>query len=169
MTHRRLSPELFCALQWLSLAGPLAILLAVVAAIAFWMRGNGSLYLSLLTAAFYIVATGGIALMYLAWWMSMTFRGIVAIPKKAWEICAVADFVTIKSMRFEVTFPISRPKEYVEVWDGGFDGLKGLEDKGLVIDFGHLFRIVVPGSSINFETALAHIQTIRPVRIREIE
>lgn len=169
MTHRRVSPQIFSALQWLSAALPLAFLLGLVAVLAIVMQGNGSLSKSFLQASFYIAATGGIALMYLVWWMSMTFRGIVATPKTPWEIRATADIITIKSKRFEVTFRICQPNEYVEVWDGGFDRLKGLEDKGLVIDFGHLFRIVVPGSSINFDAALTHIKTVRPVQFKEVE
>jgi hypothetical protein len=125
------------------------------AVIAIFMQGNESLYTSLLESLF-IATAGGIAMMYFVWWMSMTFRGIVATPKIPWEICAIADIITIKSKRFEATLPISQPNAYIHVWDGNFDRNQGLEDEGLLIDFGHIFRIVVPGSSINFEAALAH-------------
>jgi hypothetical protein len=169
MPHRRVSPEFFSALQWFSLALPLSIFLGIAAAIAIFMHGNESLYTSLLQSLFFIVTGGGIAMMYFVWWMSMTFRGIVATPKTPWEICVIADIIKIKSKRFEVTFPISQPNEYIHVWDGNFDQIQGLEDEGLLIDFGHIFRIVVPGSSINFKAALAHIETFRPVRTKIVD
>ncbi len=169
MRRFRISPLLFSSLQLLAISTPLLILLSLIIAAAFLLGDRARLWIASLEVAFYVLATGGMALMYLVWWMSMTFRGIVATPKRPWEISIVDEQIHIRSHCFVVSFPITKPKEIVEVWDGGFDQLKGLEDKGLLISFGPLYRLTVPGSSNNFEGAVASIKSRREIVNREIE
>jgi hypothetical protein len=169
MSRIRVSHSCFSSLQWLSVSAPIVFLLLLGIAFTVIAAGKGSLWISVLESIFYVLTCGGIALMYLAWWISMTFRGIVATPKTPWQLDVEDGIVAVRSKRLETFFRIERPREYVEVWDGGFDSLKGLEDKGLVIDFGFLSRIVVPGSSTNFNASVAKIKNLRPVRFKEIE
>ena len=169
MRRLQLPPIAFAVGQLLSICAPLFFIIGLI--LVWWQvaYGGRNFWPTIVQASIYALSGGGIALGYLGWWMSLTFRGIASTPSSPWKISVSSGVILIEAKRTKVELLVSRPKSFAEVWDDNWDKLKGLEDKSLVIHLGLVLRIIVPGSSENFNEAILEIKKSRSVAFKAID
>ncbi len=153
---RHVSPERFARAQQLGRAMPLLVLAAVI--VIGWLvvdrgrsTGASGVLSSVGSFVFYILATGGIALGYLGWWLSMTSKGILSTPRVPWRLDFADDAIHIETVRRSTRVPVSTITSATLICDDNWDRLKGLEDQCLALDLKSGARLLLPGSSAGFE------------------
>ena len=171
---RTVSPEWFARAQRLDRAVPVAALLALL--VVGWMiidRGRSKNAFDVVKSAgtylFYVLATGGLALGYLAWWLSLQSKGILSTPKHPWTLTFDVDTVSIRTSRRFTRVPIDAIDAATVIWDDNWDKMKGLEDKCLALDLQGGLRILIPGSSSGFEEVVACLQSQMTVQTKYVE
>jgi polyferredoxin len=171
---RTVSPEWFARAQRLDRAVSVALLFALL--VVGWMiidRGRSKSALDVVKSAgtylFYVLATGGIALGYLAWWLSLHSKGILSTPKHPWTLTFDADTVSIRTLRRFTCVPKTSIHAATVIWDDNWDKMKGMEDKCLAIDLRGGLRILIPGSSSGFEEVVECLKSQMAVQTRYVE
>lgn len=172
--RRTVSPKWFARAQRVDRAVPVAVLLALL--VVGWMvidRGRSKNALDVVKSAgtylFYVLATGGIALGYLAWWLSLHSKGILSTPKHPWTLTFEADTVSIKTSRRFTRVPKDAIDAATVIWDDNWDKMKGLEEKCLALDLHGGLRILIPGSSSGFEEVVERLQSQMTVKTKYVE
>jgi hypothetical protein len=135
------------------------------AVIAIFMQGNESLYTSLLESLFSPPPAASYDVFCLV--DEHDFRGIVATPKIPWEICAIADIITISPNASKRHFQFLSQMRTFTYGMATLIGIRVWKTKGC-----SLTSATSSESSyrfyINFE-ARSHIETFRPVRSKMVD
>lgn len=119
--------------------------------------------------AFYALATGGIAIGYLAWWFSLHLKGMMGTPKHPWQLFIRNDVLVIITNCVETHVHLKVIKSFKLLIDDNWDKMKGMEDYTLIVRLGRFTRILIPGSSQNFNDALEFIRSVRNVEVELVE
>ena len=171
---RTISPEWFARSQRMARAAPVAFLLVLL--IVGWLvidRGRSNNALDVAKCAgvylFYVLATGGVALGYLGWWLSLHSKGILSTPKHPWVLTSDTNAVSIRTPTRFTRVPVDLIQGATVIWDDNWDKMKGLEDKCLALDLQGGTRILIPGSSSGFAEVLNFLERRVAVQTKYVE
>ncbi|MYN02910.1 hypothetical protein GTP41_12445 [Pseudoduganella sp. DS3] len=118
---------------------------------------------------FYILATGGIALGYLGWWLSLYLKGMMSTPRHPWQLAIRENELMISTGRVDTFVNIDSVRSFRLLSDDNWDKMNGMEDFTLVAKLGKFSRILIPGSAQNFDEILEGIRRSRTVEVVLVE
>lgn len=152
------TPQLFALRQMLYRMLPLA-----AALLAFFL-----IYLlvgEMFSAIVLILATGGITLMYMGWFLSAWSKGLIDTPRRQWHVAFDNGMIKINAAWGATQIPLGAISSLTLVCDDNWDLIKGLEDQCLKLTLAKGWPIIIPGSAGNFEATLEAIKQHRQVEI----
>lgn len=171
---RALSPTCFALRQTLAQAAPPVVLAAVLAAL--WWKfgpprppGMAGGAMSLAVMLLFVLVTGGLPVLYLAWWVDLQRKGLVGTPRLPWVLALADGVLDIRTAGASTPIRIADARSLTLVIDDNWDQLKGMEDTCLVIGLPSRLRIIVPGSSAGFDEVLAIIRQDGKMTVRSVE
>ena len=150
------TPHLFALRQMLYRLLPLAAALLVFFLIYLFI-GN------LFNAVIHILATGGIALAYMGWFMSSWSKGLIDTPRRQWHVAFDNGMIKINAVWGATHIPLDSINSLTLVCDDNWDLIKDMEDQCLKLIPAKGWPIIIPGSSANFLATLEAIRQHRQV------
>lgn len=156
-------------MQLLRAVMPPLVGIALCTALALLFGAGNRPLLDTLAALGWIVAAGGMPLVYAAWIGSMIASGLMFKPDVAWSVTCENDIVTVSTPRFSTHVPLDAVASFTQVWEDPWEAIKGMEERCLVMRLrGWRGRIVVPGSSVGYGATITAISATRPIGSREL-
>ncbi|MFZ6643497.1 hypothetical protein ACO0LL_27495 [Undibacterium sp. TC4M20W] len=150
------TPTIFALRQLLYRAIPLVVFLLI-------MLGSYLLIGKLLDTIFIILSSAGLALAYLAWFISAYSKGLIDTPRRQWQLTFEHATISINAVWGRTGIDLDAVKKIVLVSDDNWDQIIGMEVQCMKLVLVNGFSIIIPGSSANFDSTLEAIRQIRQV------
>lgn len=158
-------PTMFALLQRCATFAPWMFTAALIGGAMWLMRAaTGSWLGSVLLFA----GAGGAAIGYAAWAIECDWHGLTRIPRHAWRVAMSGANIHIRTRWLETVVPVDLVTSAEIVADGGWDGMKGIEEQCLVLRIASAPIISIPGSSVGFDEAVAGLRDVVRIRFREL-
>ncbi|PXX41419.1 hypothetical protein [Undibacterium pigrum] len=150
------TPHIFAMRQMLYRAMPLVVLLLAFFVVYLFI---GNQFNTIIV----ILSSGGLAFVYLGWFLSAYSKGLIDTPRRQWHVVFENGMIKINAMWGSTDIPLDLIKSLTLVCDDNWDLIKGLEEQCLKVVPLYGFSIIIPGSSANFDATLEAIKQFRQV------
>ena len=156
------TPKIFALRQMLFRAIPLGAFFLAFFLIYFIV---GKLFNTVIV----ILSVGGMAFIYLGWFLTAYSKGLIDTPRRQWHVGFDNGMINIDAVWGRTVISLDTVKNLILISDDNWDLLKGVEDKCLKLVPLYGYSIIIPGTSANFEAMLAAIQKLRNVETVLVE
>jgi len=152
------TPHIFAIRQMLYRAIPLAVFFLAFFIVYLFIGSQFNVVIVILSA-------GGLAFVYLGWFLTAYTKGLIDTPRRQWHVAFENGVIKINAVWGSTHISLDAVKSLTLVCDDNWDLIKGLEEQCLKLIPLTGLPIIIPGSSANFEATLEAIKQFRQVDV----